>query len=64
MTMCSRFTITDDGDEAVSIKLDGEELITPNHDTDGWAGMSRIIELVEKIAAALDIRVQNDQDIV
>lgn len=59
-----RFKITDDGDETVSIKLDEEELITPNHETDGWAGMSRIIELVEKIAAALDIRVENTQDIV
>lgn len=64
MAMPARITITDNGDEIVYIHLDGQLLIEPNHDDDGWAGMSRIIELVEKIAAALDIRVENTQDIV
>lgn len=64
MTMSARIVITDDGDETVFIHLDGELLISPNHDDDGWAGMKRIIQTVEKIAAATGLRVDNRQDVV
>lgn len=64
MTMPARIRIHDDGDEIVWVDFDGEQIWELNHDDDGWAGIKRGIELVEKLAAKLGVRVQNDQDIV
>jgi hypothetical protein len=64
MAMCSRIIITDDQHEEIYIHLDGQLVYTANHDEHGWDGMTAVIELVEKIAAALGLRVENTQDIV
>jgi hypothetical protein len=62
--MPARIVITDDGDEQVFIHFDGELIATPNHEADGWSGMTRIIDAVEKMAEHMGIRVDNQQDIV
>jgi hypothetical protein len=59
-----KLTITDDGDERLFIKLDGVTMFEPNHEDEGWDGMTRMIELVTKLAEALGIEVENTQNIV
>lgn len=44
-------------DEHVEYSLNGEVLITANHDDDGWEGMERIEGLINSIAQLLDVEV-------
>lgn len=62
--MSKQIRIHDDGDEIVWIDVDGEQLHELNHDLDGWDGMKRGIDLVEKLAKAFGVEVSYEQDIV
>lgn len=59
-----KITITDDGDETVFVKLNGEDLFEVDHDMYGWAGMEAVINAVTKLADATGVEVENTQDIV
>jgi hypothetical protein len=50
-------TIKPDGDEEVRYKLNDVEMITANHDDDGWAGMERIDKLMRRIAYVIGAEV-------
>jgi hypothetical protein len=47
------------GDEHVSVHFEGKELITANHDSDGFGGMAKIIETARTVAEALGATVQD-----
>jgi hypothetical protein len=52
-----RFEIVDVDDEHQEILIDGVEIITINHDEDGWDGMRRIRDVVESIAKVIGAQV-------
>lgn len=56
--------IDDDGDEVVTISIDGKIIGEFSHAEHGWAGMEAGIEIVESIAKAFNIPIFNNQDIV
>jgi len=60
----ARFQIVEVNDETLQIKLDGVIIAEPNHTDDGWAGMTRQLELVQRIADHLGFRVDNGNTIV
>ena len=51
-----KFTEGEDGQSEV-ITLDGKELVTTNHDEDGWSGMERVRTTLTSFAEALNIEV-------
>ena len=52
-------------DEAVDILLDGDELISVNHDEHGWDGMQVALDLSRTFARKLgaDVRVEGDPNL-
>lgn len=54
----NKFVLSKSDDENLTVFLNGKEIASANHDTDGWAGMEAIEELVTKIAKALKIPVE------
>lgn len=60
----ARVRITDDGDEVVQFEVDAIKVATVEHGPHGWDGMTGAIEAVEAVLEALDIDVENIQDIV
>lgn len=64
MSAPARFQIVEVNDETLQIKLDGVIIAEPNHTDDGWAGMTRQLELVQRIADHLGMRVDNGNTIV
>lgn len=53
------FTIQSPNDEVVEYYLDGEHLITANHDEHGWSGMEGIEAMVATIAKNLGIPIEH-----
>ena len=53
MTQENNFVKTRIDNETVEYRLNGEVLITANHDDDGWSGMERIDDLISSIARKL-----------
>ncbi|MEX3764412.1 hypothetical protein [Paraburkholderia phenoliruptrix] len=47
------FTVKRVHDERVDYSLDGELLVSANHDDHGWAGMEEIDKLVKLIAGKI-----------
>lgn len=62
--MSTSIQITDDGDETIIVSIEEDEIGRFDHDEFGWAGMEKVINLVEEIAETFDIFVHNTQDIV
>lgn len=48
-----RFEIVETDDETETVRLDGKDLFSTNHDEHGWMGMRLVRDLVEKIAAEI-----------
>lgn len=44
----------DDDEEQLEIVLNGEVIMTANHDDDGWQGMERLLALCRAIEAKLN----------
>lgn len=49
-----KFDIEEVDDETIKYSLNGEHLITANHEDDGWSGMERISDLMTSIENALN----------
>ena len=63
MTKCD-FQFVDTGDDEVQeIRLNGEYLLTTNHDEHGWAGMEAARDLCERIAKSLGGTVETIDEI-
>lgn len=63
--MPARIVITDDGDETCFLDVDGVRLqANIDHEKYGWAGMRDVFELIEELAQKLNVRVDNQQNIV
>lgn len=54
------FVIKRVDDEHVEITLEGKEVVSLNHDEDGWDGIERAENLVKSIADILDIPVTEE----
>lgn len=54
----SKFVLTRDDEESLTVVLNGTEVGSANHDEDGWAGMEAMETLVKAIAAVLNIPVE------
>ena len=63
-SMSTRLYITDDGDEVVNFSINEEIIGTVDHGEFGWAGMEKVIKLVEEICETFGIPLTNVQDIV
>ena len=48
-------------DESIEFSLNGQHLITVNHDDDGWSGMERIEGVIEAMAKQLGIDIVDDE---
>ena len=56
----AKFTLRRPDDETLIILLNGREVGSANHDSDGWQGMESLEELVKGIAGVLNIPVETD----
>jgi hypothetical protein len=56
------FTFDYEDDETLNVYLNGKLVIGANHDIDGWAGMERIRDTVERIAEILGEKVVENGD--
>ena len=59
-----RVSFEDDGDEAVTISVDGIDVYRVDHDEHGWDGMSGALGAVTAVVEALGQQVDNRQGIV
>jgi hypothetical protein len=55
------FVIRHDGDESLSIELNGDHLISLNHDDDGWQGIEKACNLVNLIAEKIGAEVEHEE---
>lgn len=47
-------------DEVLEVHLDGQHVVTANHDEDGWSGMRKVEETIKEIAKIIGARVEEE----